>query len=48
MNSAREIEVRHLRYFIAATVYGSFRKAGSALSIQESTISRRRASWCPW
>lgn len=35
------IEFRHLRYFIAAAEYGSFRKAGAALEIQESSISRR-------
>jgi len=41
MNSARKIEIRHLRYFIAATEHGSFRKAADTLSIQESAISRR-------
>ena len=35
------IELRHLRYFVAAAEHGSFRKAGTALQIQESTISRR-------
>lgn len=35
------IELRHLRYFIAAAEHGSFRKAAMALAIQESTISRR-------
>jgi DNA-binding transcriptional LysR family regulator len=35
------IELRHLRYFVAATEYGSFRKAGAAIGIQESSISRR-------
>ncbi|MDX3925940.1 MAG: LysR family transcriptional regulator [Shinella sp.] len=35
------IELRHLRYFLAAVEYGSFRKAGAALGIQESAISRR-------
>jgi DNA-binding transcriptional LysR family regulator len=32
---------RHLRYFVAASDNGSFRKAGAALGVQESTISRR-------
>ena len=35
------IELRHLRYFIAAAEHGSFRKAGAAIGIQESAISRR-------
>ncbi len=34
------IELRHLRYFIAAAEYGSFRKAGAAVGVQESAISR--------
>ncbi|MDF0601636.1 LysR family transcriptional regulator [Psychromarinibacter sp. C21-152] len=34
------IEFRHLRYFVAAAEHGSLRKAGMALGIQESTISR--------
>ena len=37
----RLIELYHLRYFVAAAEHGSFRKAGTALNIQESTISRR-------
>lgn len=41
MNSARKIEIRHLRYFVAAIEHGSFRKAADTLSIQESAISRR-------
>lgn len=36
-----QIEVRHLRYFVAAAEHGSFRKAGAAMGIQESAISRR-------
>ncbi|WP_394113062.1 LysR family transcriptional regulator [Xanthobacter wiegelii] len=36
-----EIEIRHLRYFIAATDAGSFRKAAAALGVQESSVSRR-------
>ena len=32
---------RHLCYFVAASDYGSFRKASVALGVQESTISRR-------
>ncbi|GLK70633.1 LysR family transcriptional regulator [Ancylobacter dichloromethanicus] len=35
------IELRQLRYFVAAAEFGSFRKAGAALDIQESAISRR-------
>lgn len=35
------IELRHLRYFLAAAEHGSFRKAGIALAVQESAISRR-------
>lgn len=35
------IELRHLRYFIAAAEHGSFRKAGVARDVQESAISRR-------
>ena len=35
------IEVRHLRYFLAAAEHGSFRKAAAALEIRESAISRR-------
>lgn len=35
------IELRHLRYFIAAAELGSFRKAGAAIGVQESAISRR-------
>ena len=36
-----QIEFRHLRYFIAAAEHGSFRKAGAAIGVQESAISRR-------
>lgn len=35
------IELRHLRYFIAAAEHGSFRKAGVSIGVQESAISRR-------
>jgi DNA-binding transcriptional LysR family regulator len=35
------MNLRHLRYFVAASDHGSFRKAGEALGVQESTISRR-------
>lgn len=35
------IRLRQLRYFVAAADYGSFRKAATALTIQESSISRR-------
>lgn len=34
------IEFRHLRYFITAAEHGSFRKAGVAVGVQESAISR--------
>lgn len=34
------IELRHLRYFIAAAEHGSFRKAGSSLGLSQSAISR--------
>jgi DNA-binding transcriptional LysR family regulator len=40
-NHSGHIEVRHLRYFVAAAEHGSFRKAGAAIGIQESAISRR-------
>ena len=35
------IKLHHLRYFVAAVEHGSFRKAGRALEIEESAISRR-------
>lgn len=35
------LELRHLRYFLASVEQGSFRKAGMALGIRESAISRR-------
>jgi DNA-binding transcriptional LysR family regulator len=35
------VELRHLRYVVAAAEYGSFRRAAKALNIQESAISRR-------
>lgn len=35
------IELRHLRYFVAAAEHGSFRKASAAIEIQQSAISRR-------
>lgn len=35
------IEVRHLRYVIAAAECGSFRRAAQTLEIQESAVSRR-------
>lgn len=37
----RPIELRHLRYFLAAAEQGSFRKAGAAFGVRESSISRR-------
>ena len=33
-------ELRHLRYFVAAASFGSFRKSAYVLGVQESTISR--------
>ena len=35
------IEIRHLRYFVAAAEHGSFRKAAGVIGVQESAISRR-------
>lgn len=35
------VELRHLRYVVAAAEHGSFRRAARALNIQESAISRR-------
>jgi len=35
------IEIRHIRYFVAASEHGSFRKAANALGIQGSAVSRR-------
>ena len=35
------IELRHLRYVIAASELGSFRRAAQALAVRESAISRR-------
>lgn len=37
---ATSIELRHLRYFVAAAEHGSFRKAGAALGLSQSAISR--------
>lgn len=34
------IELRHLRYFVAAAEHGSFRKAGTALGRSQAAISR--------
>lgn len=34
------IELRHLRYFLAAADHGSFRKAGAALGRSQSAVSR--------
>ncbi len=34
------IELRHLRYFVAASKNGSFRKASTALGVQLSAVSR--------
>ncbi|MEJ5022936.1 LysR family transcriptional regulator [Ochrobactrum vermis] len=35
------IELRHLSYFVAAAEHGSFRKAGAAIGVGASAISRR-------
>jgi Bacterial regulatory helix-turn-helix protein, lysR family len=35
------IELRHLRYFIAAAECGSFRRAAKRFGVQESAVSRR-------
>lgn len=35
------IELRQLRYFVAAAEHGSFRKAGAAIGVQQSALSRR-------
>ena len=37
----QRVELRHIRYFLAAAEHGSFRKAGIALGIRESAVSRR-------
>lgn len=36
-----DLELNQIRYFVAASEYGSFRKAANALNIRESAISRR-------
>ena len=35
------IQVRHIKYVIAAADHGSFRRAAVALGVQESAMSRR-------
>ena len=35
------IELRHLRYVVAAAHYGSFRRAAEALGVKQSSLSRR-------
>lgn len=35
------MELRHLRYAIAAAEYGSFRRAACALGVPQSSVSRR-------
>ncbi|MDE2440858.1 MAG: LysR family transcriptional regulator, partial [Betaproteobacteria bacterium] len=35
------MELRHIRYVVAAADHGSFRRAAAALGIQESAVSRR-------
>lgn len=39
--SIHAIELRHLRYFVAAAEHGSFRKAGATIGVQQSALSRR-------
>lgn len=38
---ASVIELRHLRYFVAVAEHGSFRRAGAAVGVQQSALSRR-------
>ena len=38
---ASTIALHHLRYVVAAAEYGSFRQAGEALLLEQSTLSRR-------
>lgn len=38
---AAGVEVRHLRYVVAAAEQGSFRRAATALNVEQSAISRR-------
>ncbi|WP_202949899.1 LysR family transcriptional regulator [Reyranella massiliensis] len=35
------IELRHIRYFVAAAEHGSFRKAGAAIGVHQSAFGRR-------
>ncbi len=35
------VELRHLRYFVAVAEQGSFRRAGAAIGVQQSALSRR-------
>ena len=39
-HSNASVEVRHLRYAVAAEKFGSFRKAALALDVKQSTLSR--------
>ncbi|WP_244543597.1 LysR family transcriptional regulator [Bosea sp. CRIB-10] len=41
MAPSSSIELRHLRYFVAAADHGSFRKAATAVDVKESAVSRR-------
>ncbi len=41
MARSSSIELRHLRYFVAAADHGSFRKAATAIDVKESAVSRR-------
>lgn len=46
--SAARMNLRHLRYFVAAAEHGSFRKASKVLGVQESTISRQVRDMEDW
>ena len=39
-NLSRKLDLRHLRYAVAAGDYGSFRQAAAVLNIKQSTLSR--------
>ena len=41
MSRSLKLELRHLRYAVAAAEHGSFRRAAKALEMHESAISRR-------
>ncbi|MDG4603005.1 MAG: LysR family transcriptional regulator, partial [Defluviicoccus sp.] len=41
MGRRPRIELRHIRYVIAAAERGSFRRAAEALGVEQSAVSRR-------